>query len=49
MAKGKTVKLYEKYDEDGDCELQKCPRCSRNLAEHENRLSCGNCHYTKHK
>ena len=37
-----------KYDEDGNYEGEKCPRCSSFLAEHEDRKSCGKCGYTKH-
>jgi len=49
MAKHEKVKLYEKYSEDGSYEGEKCPRCGSFLGEHEDRMSCGKCGYTKHQ
>ncbi len=49
MTKGEAVKLYEKYNEDGSYEGEKCPRCGSFLAEHDDRKSCGKCQYTKHQ
>jgi|GEM_PF-225192 small subunit ribosomal protein S27Ae len=48
MAKHEKVNINEKYNEDGEYEGEKCPRCSSFLAEHEDRKSCGKCGYTKH-
>lgn len=48
VSKHDKVQLWEKYDEDGNAQGEKCPRCGSFLAEHEDRKSCGKCGYTKH-
>jgi len=44
-------KKWEIYDTDGDLKRKRksCPKCGPGvfLAEHEDRLSCGNCGYTE--
>jgi small subunit ribosomal protein S27Ae len=45
------IKAYQLYKVDGDrlTRLRKeCPRCGRGyfMAQHESRLTCGNCGYT---
>ncbi len=47
-------KKYEKYEVNEDKIERKgrfCPRCGEGvfMAEHENRVSCGNCGYTEWK
>lgn len=49
MAKHEKVERHEKYDEDGNHDGEKCPRCSSFLAEHDDRKSCGKCGYTKYE
>ncbi|MCS4537697.1 MAG: 30S ribosomal protein S27ae [Thaumarchaeota archaeon] len=46
--------MYKFYEVQGDSLKrlkQECPRCGKGrfLAEHKNRLSCGNCGYTSFK
>ena len=48
------IQVYKLYSLDGEklTKLRKeCPRCGRGyfMAEHENRLTCGNCGYTTYK
>jgi small subunit ribosomal protein S27Ae len=45
------IQAYKLYKVDGDklTKLKKeCPRCGKgySMAEHQNRLTCGNCGYT---
>ncbi|MCJ7450554.1 MAG: 30S ribosomal protein S27ae [Candidatus Nanohaloarchaeota archaeon QJJ-9] len=47
MGKHANVKRWEKYDDEGNFEGKKCPRCDSLIAQHGNRESCGNCGYTK--
>ncbi|MFB6292134.1 MAG: 30S ribosomal protein S27ae [Candidatus Nanohaloarchaea archaeon] len=49
MGKHAKVSRQEKYNEDGEYEGEKCPRCSSFLADHGDRKSCGKCGYTKHE
>ena len=49
MAKHAQVKRWEKYDDSGQFDGEKCPRCSSFLADHGDRKSCGKCGYTKHE
>jgi small subunit ribosomal protein S27Ae len=49
MAKHEKVELYQKYNEDGSKNQERCPRCGSFLADHEDRMSCGKCGYTKHQ
>jgi small subunit ribosomal protein S27Ae len=48
MSKNESVKMYEKYNEDGSFDGEKCPVCGSFLAEHDDRTSCGKCGYTQH-
>lgn len=48
MGKNANVAIYEKYDEDGSFNGEKCPVCGSFLAEHDDRKSCGKCGYTQH-
>lgn len=48
------IQVYKLYSLEGEklTKLRKeCPRCGRGyfMAEHENRLTCGNCGYTTYK
>jgi len=48
----KPSKKWEKYKLDGDklARSKMCPRCTGVfLAEHKDRLYCGNCHYVEMK
>ncbi|MFP4115971.1 MAG: 30S ribosomal protein S27ae [Candidatus Aenigmatarchaeota archaeon] len=54
MGKHKKVKIWEKYDVDGNevtRKLRSCPRCGDGvfLAEHEDRLTCGKCGFSEIK
>jgi ribosomal protein S27AE len=49
MTKHKQSNKYEKYDEEGNFQGEKCPRCSSHLATHQDRKTCGNCGYVKHE
>ena len=48
MGKHEKVQAHEKYNEEGEAQGEKCPRCGSFLADHEDRMSCGKCGYTKH-
>jgi small subunit ribosomal protein S27Ae len=48
------IQVHKLYNLEGDklAKLRKeCPRCGRGyfMAEHDNRLTCGNCGYTTYK
>ncbi|MDY6777989.1 MAG: 30S ribosomal protein S27ae [Candidatus Nanohaloarchaea archaeon] len=47
MGRSANVNHWEKYDEDGNFQGERCPRCNAVLAQHENRESCGSCGYSK--
>ena len=47
MGKHHKVNRWEKYDENGELDGKKCPRCGSLLADHGNRESCGSCGYSK--
>ena len=52
--KTKPSKKYTKYKVEGDKLIRTgktCPKCGSGvfLGEHQNRLSCGRCHYTEFK
>lgn len=49
MTKHEKVELHEKYDENGETDSEKCPKCGRFLAQHDDRKSCGKCGYTKYQ
>ena len=49
MGKHAEAPVYEKYNEDGETDHEKCPRCGSFLAQHDNRASCGKCGYTRHE
>ncbi len=54
MGKHKKIKIWEKYDVDGDEVKRKgrtCPRCGDGvfLAEHRDRLTCGRCGFSEIK
>ncbi|MCS7136002.1 MAG: 30S ribosomal protein S27ae [Nitrososphaerota archaeon] len=51
---GKQAKLWAKYKLDGDNLTRDtlfCPRCGKGyvMANHADRYTCGNCHYTEFK
>ncbi len=50
--KGVSRKLYKLYTISGDkivCKNKTCPKCGPGmfLGQHQNRVYCGNCHYTE--
>ncbi|MCJ7478980.1 MAG: 30S ribosomal protein S27ae [Candidatus Nanohaloarchaeota archaeon QJJ-7] len=47
MGKHESVELHEKYDEDGETDHPKCPRCGAFLAVHEDRKTCGDCGFSE--
>ena len=49
-SKHKNVQCYKKY-RDGSFSGRWCPRCGKGimLAEHDNRMECGKCHYAEIK
>ena len=49
MGKHENVEHWEKYDEEGELEGEKCPRCGSLLGNHENRKTCGKCGYSEIK
>jgi small subunit ribosomal protein S27Ae len=49
MSKHEKSQIWEKYEDDGSKNHSQCPRCGSFLADHEDRMSCGKCGYTKHQ
>lgn len=51
---GRQANLWKKYKLEGGKLIKNvryCPRCGRGfiMAEHNDRYTCGNCHYTEFK